>query len=227
MMQIAELRNHRSHRRGSAGQQRKRDMERSIRIDALAFNNRARTEGLTARQSAELLHLRSATLGAWERAFESHQLEPQPLGRKAKDSGDEGRKDVLAAMMLFGPDVGVEPLQKLFPDMGRNEIAYHQLRFRSLVRRAGRTLVYTLRWLCIGTVWAMDFYHPPKPVDNRYPAVLCVRDLASGYVLLNLPVPNMELVHVADALTSLFARHGPPLVLKSDNAFDVTKVYPH
>jgi hypothetical protein len=57
--------------------------------------------------------------------------------------------------------------------------------------------------------------------------VLAVRDLASGLVLANLPVPSMELIHVADALSVLFEQHGPPLVLKSDNSFDVTKVYPH
>jgi transposase InsO family protein len=227
MMQIAELKNHKSHRRGAAGQQRKRDMERSIRLDALAFHNRSRSEGISSRESAELLYLRTGTLSDWQRGFELNQLQPTPRGRPAEDSGDDARQDVLAALLLFGPDVGLEPLRAVFPDMARSELEYHQRRFRALTRRACKTLVYALRWNTIGTVWAMDFYKPPKPIDNQYPAVLAVRDLASGFVLANLPVPSMELIHVADALSVLFEQHGPPLVLKSDNSFDVTKVYPH
>lgn len=225
-MQIAELKNHKSHRRGAAGQQRKRDMERSIRIDALAFHNRSRREGLSSRESAELLYMRCGTLSAWERGFEATHLAPAPRGRPAENSGDDARQDVLAALLLFGPDVGVPSLRSLFPDMARAELEYHQRRFRTLTRRACKTLIYTLRWNRIGTVWAMDFYKPPKPVDGIYPAVLSVRDLASGFVLANLPVPSIELIHVADALAVLFEQYTPPLVLKSDNAFDVTKVYP-
>jgi len=60
------------------------------------------------------------------------------------------------------------------------------------------------------------FYKPPKPIETRYPAVLSVRDLASGFVVANLSVPSMQLIHIADALAVLFEQHGPPLVLKSD-----------
>jgi transposase InsO family protein len=47
--------------------------------------------------------------------------------------------------------------------------------------------------------------------------MLAVRDLASGRQLLWLPVEDPVAGEVAGALASLFAMHGAPLVLKSDN----------
>jgi hypothetical protein len=44
-----------------------------------------------------------------------------------------------------------------------------------------------------------------------------VRDLASGYQLLWLPVPDESAAAAVAALGSLFREHGAPLVLKSDN----------
>jgi transposase InsO family protein len=74
-----------------------------------------------------------------------------------------------------------------------------------------------LRWPEPGRVWAIDYADPPLPIDGAYDAVLAVRDLASGRQLLWLPVEDPLAGEVVDALVSLFAVHGAPLVLKSDN----------
>ena len=68
-----------------------------------------------------------------------------------------------------------------------------------------------------GTVWAMDFKTPPTPVDGVFVAILVVRDLASGALLLALPVPDTTAATVACALEALLVEHGPPLLLKADN----------
>jgi transposase InsO family protein len=63
----------------------------------------------------------------------------------------------------------------------------------------------------------MDFADPPTPVDGRYPSLLAVRDLASGRQLLWQPLAAATAEAARSALSSLLARHGPPLVVKSDN----------
>jgi transposase InsO family protein len=73
-----------------------------------------------------------------------------------------------------------------------------------------------LRWTHAGTVWAIDFAEPPLPIDG-YGRLLAVRDLASGYQLLWLPVPDESTTQAVLALEGLFREHGAPLVLKSDN----------
>jgi transposase InsO family protein len=61
-----------------------------------------------------------------------------------------------------------------------------------------------------------DFAEAPAPIDGCYSYLLAVRDLASGHQLLWQPLtaPTADTIL---ALGSLFARHGPPLVLKTDN----------
>src|SRR5262249_35898607 len=68
-----------------------------------------------------------------------------------------------------------------------------------------------------GSVWAMDFSHPPHRIDGCFPAILNVRDLASHQQLLWLPVLREDAATAVDALDDLFATHGAPLVLKCDN----------
>jgi transposase InsO family protein len=50
-----------------------------------------------------------------------------------------------------------------------------------------------------------------------FPRILIVRDLASRCTLLSLPCADESAATVIGALTSLFAEHGAPLVLKTDN----------
>ena len=76
-----------------------------------------------------------------------------------------------------------------------------------------------------GRVWALDFAEPSQrgslttlpPVDGVFTYLLAVRDLASGYILAWLPLPEMTAELLLPILRQLFRRHGPPPVLKWDN----------
>jgi transposase InsO family protein len=77
--------------------------------------------------------------------------------------------------------------------------------------------MHRLHWRRPGTVWAADFSEPRQPIDGVYPRLLAVRDLASGYQLLWLPVADESEETAVHGLQSLFQQYGAPLVLKSDN----------
>jgi hypothetical protein len=61
-------------------------------------------------------------------------------------------------------------------------------RFRHLWQLDPRELSSVLHWQHPGTVWAMDHAEPHRPIDGRWPRILAVRDLASGYQVAWLPV---------------------------------------
>ena len=54
-------------------------------------------------------------------------------------------------------------------------------------------------------------------MDGVYLRVLAVRDLASGMMLLTMPMTRATSEMVRGALEMLFRMHGSPLVIKSDN----------
>lgn len=63
----------------------------------------------------------------------------------------------------------------------------------------------------------MDYTEVPWRIDGAEKYVLSVRDLASGCQLLALVAERADALTTRHALAALFAEHGPPLVLKSDN----------
>jgi hypothetical protein len=88
--------------------------------------------------------------------------------------------------------------------------------------------MHILHWQVPGSVWAMDFTEAPAAIDGLFPYVLAVRDLASGRQLLWLPIRAGNGQETRWALASLFALHGAPLILKSDNGspFDARSPWP-
>ena len=101
--------------------------------------------------------------------------------------------------------------------MPRAELADLVRRYRRLWRRRHTQLLHTLRWTTPGVVWAMDFAQAPQPIDGVHRYLLAVRDLASGQQLLWLPVSAPTAEVTVAALRALFAWHGAPLILKTDN----------
>jgi transposase InsO family protein len=79
-----------------------------------------------------------------------------------------------------------------------------------------------LTWPIPGRIWAADFTQADAPIDGIYPYVLSVRDLASSCQLLSWPATNADAGATVCALGYLFAAHGPPLVLKTDNGSHFT-----
>lgn len=111
--------------------------------------------------------------------------------------------------------MGAPTLQALCPEMARREVQSMLRRYRRVWRR--RHPLRVLQWHRPGSVWAIDFAEPPAPVDSCFPYLLAVRDLASHFQLLWLPVADETAETAIAALRVLFQQHGPPLVLKSDN----------
>ena len=72
-------------------------------------------------------------------------------------------------------------------------------------------------WTTPGTVWATDVWQPMLPVDDRYPYILDVRDLASGYIIESMPLEQATVELVGGTLERLYETIGPPLVIKCDN----------
>jgi Integrase core domain len=73
-----------------------------------------------------------------------------------------------------------------------------------------------------GTAWAIDYTFPLRPIDGTHPAILTIRDLASGCILLAEPCRAADAAHVVFHLHQLIQAHGAPLVLKADNGSHFT-----
>jgi hypothetical protein len=127
------------------------------------------------------------------------------------------RNEVVRALVEQGPGVAVATLRQQFPQMARAELADLLRRYRQVWRKKSSRALRVLHWKRAGSVWGMDYTQAPGAIDGTYPYVLAVRDLASHYVLMWLPVEDQTAEGAAGALRALFAEHGAPLVLKSDN----------
>jgi len=134
-----------------------------------------------------------------------------------RDSDEETRKAANAIFDLLGPGIGVPTLQFLFPSMARRELDDLVTRYRRAHFDGKRTLIHALSWQRAGAVWAMDYTAPPNVIEGRYRTVLAVRDLASGSLLAAVPAETDDARTTCDVLRALFAEHGAPLVMKSDN----------
>lgn len=117
----------------------------------------------------------------------------------------------------LGPATGLPTLRDCFPSMARAELEDLLRRYRRVWQLRHHHAPRVLRWLTPGAVWAMDYSEAPALIDGLHPYLLSVRDLASGMQLLWLPVERPDADHAIRALRSLFANHGAPLVLKTDN----------
>lgn len=206
-----------SHRRGSAWQQARRDLERRVRLDALDFRHFAATQGLTSVETAAWLGISTRTLRQWEQDFARAGLAAAALGRPVQRSSREARRAVLAWLREVGPGIGLPTLQSRFMQIPRAELEDLLRRYRRVWRKRNERVVHVLHWQRPGAVWAMDFAFAPAPIDGIYPYLFAVRDLASGQQLLWQPVLDTSSTVVREALSVLFIVQGAPLVLKSDN----------
>jgi putative transposase len=153
------------------------------------------------------------------------ELEAAPLGRPVRPAVPGQRLAVLDFLRTQGAGVGVPRLRTEFPDLARAELDDLLHGYRQELRQQQHGSVRVLHWQVPGRVWAIDFAEPSllkatcslPPIDSKYPYLLAVRDLASGYQLAWLPVADASAAVTQTQRRRLFAEHGAPLVLKSDN----------
>jgi transposase InsO family protein len=204
--------------RGFEAQRGRRETERLAKVAAVQFALWAKSEhGFSTRDSAVRLHLSKATLAEWIRGWKKDALALAPRGRPTVDSDRELRLAVLAIFNLCGPDVGMPTLRTFFPSMPWRELVDLANKYRAFHRNGERVLVHALTWNFAGAVWAMDYTVPPNVIEGVYTRILCVRDLASGNILAAVPSAHDDATTTIDVLRALFAEHGPPLCIKSDN----------
>jgi putative transposase len=198
-------------------QEPSRQREWLVRQQAARLCDELGPAGFSAPRIARQIGVPPRTLRDWRRRLQQDELDPRLRGRPPKQSGFRDRHEVLEVYHEVGPHVGLPTLRAAFPTMPRGELIDLQATFRRHYRATHRRSTETLHWTTPGRVWAMDYAQPPSPIDGCYGRVLAVRDLASGMQLAWLPVLDETAETTAAVLQMLFAWHGAPLVLKSDN----------
>ena len=200
-------------RRGFPGQRHEREWEQSARRHAAELGRELAGLGWFWHRVAKVLGLAQRTLRGWLH----DDPKPAPLGRPILAAAREDRNEVLRALDELGPGVGVPALRQMFPHLARAAIEDLVRRYRRVWRKRNREPIHVLHWTRPGAVWAIDFHGPRLGVDGLDPYLIAVRDLASGRQLLWRPVRDATAATARGALAALFAEHGAPLVLKSDN----------
>jgi transposase InsO family protein len=204
-------------RRGWPSQRLVRELEQMVRRQCVQFRIDSAEQGLSRAEAADYLGVLPRTLRLWEHLAGTNGLQPLPRGRPVARSPVAVRNEVLAAICDVGPGIGVPALREHFPLMTRAELADLLVRSRRVYRQRQRQALRLLHWQCPGRVWAIDFSQAPAAIEGNYPYLLAVRDLASHYTLLWLPVFAMTAEVTVAALTQLFKAEGAPLLLKMDN----------
>jgi len=208
-------------RRGFSQQPRRR-LEHELRGRIVTLSEVLDLQGYTLGQRGGLLQMSPRTLRQWHYDFQAlHTALAQPLplllGRPVVRAAVAQRNAVIELLNELGPATGLPTLRACFPGMLRAELDDLLRRYRRVWRRRYHEAMHILHWQVPGSVWAMDFTEPPAAIDGLFPYILAVRDLASGRQLLWLPVRAANGQETRVALALLFALHGAPLILKSDN----------
>jgi transposase InsO family protein len=210
-------------KRGWPAQQPQREAEREARVHAVDFNHWAMQQGVRQHEAAEQLGLAPGTLAYWDHRWHVDCLEIHPLGRRCHRAPSQLRNQAIDFMRCVGPGVSATAVQASFPKLARREAANLRDRFRHLWELDHQRAIHVLHWHQPGTVWAMDHSEPGTkhlrvgPIDDHWPHLFAVRDLASSCQLGWQPVLDETAETTIEALHCLFLEHGPPLVLKSDN----------
>jgi transposase-like protein len=204
-------------RRGYDRQADRRQQECELRKQALAFRHQANADGWSTAETAEVLGIAPRTLWYWNQHWQTDNRAACPRGRPPRIASTERQAAVAGFLETYGPYVSLATLRAEHPDIARAELAGLRVEYRTEWRLQHAREQCQLEWLCPGSVWAMDFTHPPHRIDGAFPTILNVLDLASHQQLLWLAVEHEDAATVVEALGALFAEHGAPLVMKCDN----------
>lgn len=214
------------HTRRHRLQRPRRAAENLARCKAVRYAQQFAAEGISGPRSAAQLQLAASTLRRWRRELQSVSRQETEdglpaialRGRPLLEVDRPTRNEVYGFLRhVTGPAIGLPALQSLFRAVPRCILADMLTRYRKVWKRRYVQHGFELTWHYAGTVWAMDFTQPLQPVDGIFPYLLAVRDLASHCQLAWRPVRSEAAEDVVPILEELFAEHGAPLVLKSDN----------
>lgn len=193
-----------------------------LRCSAIALWQAAARHGAACREVSRRFAVCPRTLRRWKR----RAVEPPPpgdVGRPRFALDRELRGAIRQSVKQLGPRTGVATFQARFPHVPRRVLAAVKSHYRRTLLRWRRRQLARLEWKRPGRVWAIDHAQPPLTMEHKYPSILAVRDLASGVQLAWQPIRRADAQTTVAVLSRLFAEHGPPLVLKSDNGQALTQ----
>lgn len=120
-------------------------------------------------------------------------------------------------LLQRGEATSLDALRATFPHLRRADLRDLLARYRHIQRRRADRHKCRLEWRQPGTVWAADFKEFPEPLEGRFGWMLSIKDLGSRCQLAWQPFAEATTEVVSAEYGRLFAEHGPPLVMKSDN----------
>ena len=176
---------------------------------------------MTCRDVGRRLAISPRTLRRWRRSAAEGPPGREP-GRPPYRLDRELRREIRRSIKQLGTRSGVATFKARFPQVPCRTLAAAKQHYRYVLARWRRRQLARLEWTRPGSVWAIDHAEPPLTIDGKYEHLLSVRDLASGQQLGWEPVRRADAATSVEILARLFAEHGPPLVLKSDNGKALT-----
>jgi transposase InsO family protein len=191
---------------------------RELRCRAVALKASAAQQGIPCREVSRRLMVGPRTLRRW-------RVTTTPaggLGRPRFRLDRPLRQAIRRSIRELGVRTGVETFKDRFPRVPRRVLAAVKGHYRRTLLRWRRRQLARLEWTRPGRVWAIDHAEPPLTMEHKYHYILAVRDLASGVQLAWQPIRRADVQTTVLVLSRLFAEHGPPLVLKSDNGKALT-----
>lgn len=203
-------------------QRPRRREEARVRREAVSFVDRARAEGMEAVEASSLILVNPSTLKEWRQRIESDSPTPPLLGRPAYEDTNGYLKEIAILLHLVGPYASVPFVWDLFPEVPRSVVEDKVRDFKRGLRSRLRSDLLSVSWRRPGRVWSVDWTDLEAPIDFKYDKLLVVRDLASSFVLMALPVEKKSAELFLSVLKHLFKIHGAPLVLKSDLGSEFT-----
>jgi transposase InsO family protein len=175
----------------------------------------AQQRGVPAAHVTRGLNVSDRTVRFWQQKPCTSPLACR--GRSPQCATREERNEAYRFLVERGEATSLEALRAAFPRLRRADLRELLARFRRLQRRKAERHKSRLEWRQPGAVWAADFKEFPEPIEGRFGWVLSIKDLGSRCQLVWQPYAEATTEVVYAAYDRLFAEHGPPLVMKSDN----------
>jgi transposase InsO family protein len=205
-------------RRAHEQERRRRQAEEAVRQRVATVCHYVQTQAVPVIQVTRYLAVSDRTVRRWRsRTCRSRTTGPEPRGRPPQPATRADRNTVYQFLRERGAGTPLVAVQAAFPHLRRADLSEIVRRYRRVIRRQRQRHQSRLLWLRTGAVWAADFKERREPIEGRYAWILAVKDLASRCQLAWLPVEEATAQTVQAMYSQLFADHGPPLVLKSDN----------
>lgn len=195
--------------------QHRRKEQESARRQVAAACQAVQTSGVPVVHVTRPLGLSVRTVRRWRQPGNSSGFGRR--GRPPRYASREDRNRVYRFLKERGATTPLAAVRAEFPELRRADLLDLARRFRHVTRRRAQLRQSRLQWRRPGTVWAADFKERREPLEGRYGWILSIKDLGSSFQLAWEPLVDATAAAVQDIYTRLFAEHGPPLVLKSDN----------